>query len=115
MKNKTVSAPVVRIVMRHLASAINRPCPLSCDERNKIAVATPNEIIAKVSRKPSVKGNVESIIYKLIGGLRSSMGYLGSKNLTKLRIKPNFVKITKAGFYESMVHNVDMVKNDSKY
>ena len=61
------------------------------------------------------KGDVESIIYKLIGGLRSSMGYLGSKNITKLRIKPNFVKITKAGFYESMVHNVDMVKNDNKY
>ena len=61
------------------------------------------------------KGDVESIIYKLIGGLRSSMGYLGSKNIIKLRVKPNFVKITKAGFYESMVHNVDMVKNDSKY
>ena len=61
------------------------------------------------------KGDVGTIIYKLIGGLRSSMGYLGSKNITKLRIKPNFVKITKAGFYESMVHNVDMVKNDSKY
>ena len=61
------------------------------------------------------KGDVESIIYKLIGGLRSSMGYLGSKNIIKLRIKPNFVKITKAGFYESMVHNVDVVKNDSKY
>jgi len=38
-----------------------------------------------------------------------------SKNIIKLRVKPNFVKITKAGFYESMVHNVDMVKNDSKY
>ena len=61
------------------------------------------------------KGDVGSIIYKLIGGLRSSMGYLGSKNIIKLRVKPNFVKITKAGFYESMVHNVDMVKNDSKY
>ena len=61
------------------------------------------------------KGDVGTIIYKLIGGLRSSMGYLGSKNITKLKIKPNFVKITKAGFYESMVHNVDMVKNDSKY
>jgi len=61
------------------------------------------------------KGDVGSIIYKLIGGLRSSMGYLGSKNILKLRVKPNFVKITKAGFYESMVHNVDMVKNDSKY
>ena len=61
------------------------------------------------------KGNVGNIIYKLIGGLRSSMGYLGSRNITKLRIKPNFVKITKAGFYESMVHNIDVVKNDSKY
>ena len=61
------------------------------------------------------KGDVGSIIYKLIGGLRSSMGYLGSKNITKLRIKPNFMKITKAGFFESMVHNVDVIKNDSKY
>ena len=61
------------------------------------------------------KGDVGSIIYKLIGGLKSSMGYLGSKNIAKLRIKPNFVKITKAGFYESMVHNVDVVKNESKY
>ena len=61
------------------------------------------------------KGKVGNIIYKLIGGLKSSMGYLGSKNIIKLRNKPKFVKITKAGFYESMVHNVDVVKNDSKY
>ena len=37
------------------------------------------------------------------------MGYLGSKNLKGLRNKPKFVKITKAGFYESMVHNIDKV------
>ena len=61
------------------------------------------------------KGDVGSIIYKLIGGLKSSMGYLGSKNIIGLRNKPHFVKITKAGFYESMVHNVDVIKNDSKY
>ena len=61
------------------------------------------------------KGDVGSIIYKLIGGLKSSMGYLGSKDILKLRNKPNFVKITKAGFYESMVHNVDVIKNDNKY
>ena len=61
------------------------------------------------------KGNVGSIIYKLVGGLKSSMGYLGSKNIVGLRSKPHFVKITKAGFYESMVHNVDVIKNDSKY
>jgi len=55
------------------------------------------------------KGSVEKIIYQLIGGLKSSMGYLGSKNINDLRNKPRFVKITKAGFYESMVHNIDQV------
>ena len=55
------------------------------------------------------KGPVEKIIYQLIGGLKSSMGYLGSKNINDLRNKPRFVKITKAGFYESMVHNIDQV------
>ena len=61
------------------------------------------------------KGKVNNIIYKLIGGLRSAMGYLGSKQIKNLKIKPHFVKITKAGFYESMVHNVDIVKSDEKY
>ena len=61
------------------------------------------------------KGEVKRIIYKLIGGLKSSMGYLGAKRVTLLKNKPNFVKITKAGFYESMVHNVDEVKSESKY
>ena len=56
------------------------------------------------------KGNVDKIIYNLIGGLKSSMGYLGSKKIINLRNKPKFVKITKAGFYESMVHNIDEVK-----
>ena len=61
------------------------------------------------------KGKVGKIIYKLIGGLKSSMGYLGSKQIKHLRNKPEFVKITKAGFYESMVHNVDIVKDENKY
>ena len=56
------------------------------------------------------KGSVEKIIYRLIGGLKSSMGYLGEKKIINLRNKPKFVKITKAGFYESMVHNIDEVK-----
>ena len=61
------------------------------------------------------KGKVDKVIYKLIGGLKSSMGYLGSKQIKHLKIKPKFVKITKAGFYESMVHNVDVVKREEKY
>ena len=61
------------------------------------------------------KGDVKGIIYRLIGGLKSSMGYLGTKKIVNLKNKPNFVKITKAGFYESMVHNVDEVIKDTEY
>ena len=59
------------------------------------------------------KGPVEKIIYNLIGGLKSSMGYLGAKNLKDLNERGEFRKISKAGFYESMVHNVDhVIKNE---
>ena len=61
------------------------------------------------------KGKVSKVIFKLVGGLRSSMGYLGSSQIKFLRNKPHFVKITKAGFYESMVHNVDIIKSENKY
>ena len=56
------------------------------------------------------KGTVDKIIYSLVGGLKSSMGYMGAKKVVDLRKKPKFLKITKAGFYESMVHNIDLVK-----
>ena len=56
------------------------------------------------------KGNVDKIIYNLVGGLKSSMGYMGARKVIDLRKKPQFVKITKAGFYESMVHNIDVIK-----
>ena len=55
----------------------------------------------------------ENSLSSLVGGLKSSMGYLGSKKIINLRNKPKFVKITKAGFYESMVHNIDEIKNNS--
>ena len=53
------------------------------------------------------KGSVKNIIYQLQGGLRSSMGYIGSKNISEIYKRAKFVKITKAGFYESMVHSVE--------
>ena len=68
-----------------------------------------------VEGRVEYKGSVSKIIYQLQGGLKSSMGYIGAKNLKEIKKRAKFVKITKAGFYESMVHNVDVVKNDSKY
>jgi len=61
------------------------------------------------------KGDVSKVIHKLIGGLRSSMGYLGVKKIKDLSKNARFVKITKAGFYESMVHSVDEIKKNSEY
>ncbi len=61
------------------------------------------------------KGSVLNIIYQLQGGLRSSMGYIGAKNLSEIKKKAKFVKITKAGFYESMVHSVEMTQKNINY
>ena len=68
-----------------------------------------------VEARVEYKGSVEKIIYQLQGGLRSSMGYIGSKNLSEIKKKSKFVKITKAGFYESMVHSVEMINNSLNY
>ena len=63
-----------------------------------------------VEGRVEYKGNVSKIIYQLKGGLRSSMGYIGAKNLSQIGKNAKFVKITKAGFYESMVHSVEMTE-----
>ena len=54
-----------------------------------------------VEGRVEYKGKVSKIIYQLQGGLRSSMGYIGAKNLNEINKKAKFIKITKAGFYES--------------
>ena len=61
------------------------------------------------------KGDAKKTLLKLVGGLRSSMGYLGAPQIKILTKNAKFVKITKAGFYESMVHSIDEVKKNSEY
>jgi len=61
------------------------------------------------------KGSVNKILYQLQGGLRSSMGYIGAKRIFEIQKKGKFVKITKAGFYESMVHSVEMIREEVNY
>ncbi len=63
-----------------------------------------------VEGRVEYKGNVSKIIYQLKGGLRSSMGYIGAKKLNQISKNAKFIKITKAGFYESMVHSVEMTQ-----
>lgn len=61
------------------------------------------------------KGSLLNIIYQLIGGLRSSMGYTGCANIDEMRTKPEFVKVTNAGMRESHVHDVTIVKEAPNY
>ena len=61
------------------------------------------------------KGDVSKIIYQLQGGLRSSMGYIGAKKLDQISKNAKFIKITKAGFYESMVHSVEITQKTINY
>jgi len=68
-----------------------------------------------VEGRVEYKGNVSKIIYQLQGGLRSSMGYIGAKKLNEIIKKAKFIKITKAGFYESMVHSVEMTQKNINY
>ncbi len=68
-----------------------------------------------VEGRVEYKGSVSKIIYQLKGGLRSSMGYIGAKSLGEIRKNAKFIKITKAGFYESMVHSVEMTQKTINY
>jgi|TARA_B110001452_G_scaffold226235_1_gene200549 IMP dehydrogenase len=68
-----------------------------------------------VEGRVEYKGSLAKIIYQLQGGLRSSMGYIGAKKLSEINNKATFIKITKAGFYESMVHSVEMTQKTINY
>jgi IMP dehydrogenase len=61
------------------------------------------------------KGSVLAIIYQLVGGVRSSMGYCGCATIDELREKAEFVEITSAGMRESHVHDVQITKEAPNY
>ncbi|MEA2017409.1 MAG: IMP dehydrogenase [Campylobacterota bacterium] len=61
------------------------------------------------------KGFMKEIIHQFVGGLRSSMGYLGSKDLTVFRDTAEFVEITSAGLKESHVHDVTITNEAPNY
>ena len=61
------------------------------------------------------RGKVGDVVHQLIGGLKSSMGYLGSKDIATLWEKAEFVEITSAGLRESHVHDVDITKEAPNY
>ncbi|GAB4222101.1 MAG: IMP dehydrogenase [Francisella sp.] len=61
------------------------------------------------------KGLLSVVIHQLIGGLRSSMGYTGCKDIKTMQTETEFVQITGAGFKESHVHDVTITKEPPNY
>ena len=61
------------------------------------------------------KGGISAIIYQMIGGLRSSMGYCGCRTIEEMRTRASFVQITAGGLRESHVHDVKITKEAPNY
>ena len=61
------------------------------------------------------KGPVTAVIHQLMGGLRSSMGYVGCATIDEMRARAQFVEITSAGIRESHVHDVPITQEAPNY
>ncbi len=61
------------------------------------------------------KGPLSAVIHQLIGGLRASMGYLGTPTVADMHERAKFVEISAAGIKESHVHDVQIVKEAPNY
>ena len=61
------------------------------------------------------KGSLSPLIHQLMGGVRASMGYTGSRTIEEMRTKPEFVRVTSAGMNESHVHDVTITKEAPNY
>lgn len=61
------------------------------------------------------KGPLSDVVFQLMGGLRSGMGYVGANSLTELRERAQFVQITSGGLRESHVHDIVMTEEPTNY
>ena len=79
-------------------------------------VPSDEQIIAEgIEGKVPYRGPVGSVVYQLLGGLRQSMFYTGSRTIEELRARGRFVRITPAGLKESHPHDIQMVVEAPNY
>jgi IMP dehydrogenase len=81
------------------------------DAANNVDKFVPEGIEGRVP----YKGSAIAILYQLVGGVRSSMGYCGCATIDEFREKAEFVEITSAGMRESHVHDVQITKEAPNY
>ncbi len=68
-----------------------------------------------IEGRVAYRGSIADIIHQMVGGLRSSMGYLGSKDIATFQKRAEFVEITSAGLKESHVHDVTITNEAPNY
>ncbi|MGD9552779.1 MAG: IMP dehydrogenase [Arcobacteraceae bacterium] len=68
-----------------------------------------------IEGRVAYRGEIADIIHQFVGGLRSSMGYLGSKDIPTFQERAEFVEITSAGLRESHVHDVTITNEAPNY
>ena len=68
-----------------------------------------------IEGRVSYRGGVVDVVGQLAGGVRASMGYVGCRNITEMRTKPRFIRITQAGMEESHAHSVMITKEAPNY
>ncbi len=78
---------------------------------NRLAKFVPEGIEGRVPHR----GPLEAMIYQLVGGLRSGMGYLGCSTIEELQTKSQFIRISNAGLRESHVHDVVITREAPNY
>jgi IMP dehydrogenase len=79
-------------------------------------VESPQKLVPEgIEGRVPYKGPLRESLYQLVGGLRSSMGYLGCATISELHAKAKFVKISAAGLRESHVHDVIITKEAPNY
>ncbi|OGB94815.1 MAG: IMP dehydrogenase [candidate division NC10 bacterium RIFCSPLOWO2_12_FULL_66_18] len=78
--------------------------------------ADPDKLVPEgIEGRVPHKGALSVLVYQLVGGLRSGMGYCGCRDIEELRTKATFVRITNAGLRESHVHDVIITKEAPNY
>ena len=68
-----------------------------------------------IEGRVAYKGPLNAIVHQMVGGLRSSMGYVGCTSIDEMRTKPHFVRISGAGMSESHVHDVTITEEAPNY
>jgi IMP dehydrogenase len=81
------------------------------DMEDEISKFVPEGIEGRVP----FKGQVSETLYQLKGGLRSSMGYCGCKDIPTMKENAKFIKITNAGIKESHPHSIRISKEAPNY